>query len=116
MFVKISLGEKRTKFCSHFLVHEFLSRLFIYDDDDDDDDDDDGDDSYCACSTPCSYRQPGGRGQLLPRRYCTQSGCLFSCANRTARESQGALAVSCKYFKQSKWPFMATSIHVNSPN
>jgi len=59
------------KFCSHFLVHEFLSRLFIYDDDDDDDDDDD---SCCACSTPCSYRQPGGRGQLLSRRYCTQSG------------------------------------------
>ena len=64
----ISRREKvRVKFCSHFFVHEFLSRLFIYDDDDDDDDDD-GDDSYCACSTPCSYRQPGGRGQLLTRR------------------------------------------------
>ena len=101
MFVKISLGEKRTKFCSHFLVHEFLSRLFIYDDDDDDDDDD-GDDSYCSCSTPCSYRQLNGRGQLLSRRYCTQSGCLFLCAQKTAFSCKGALAVSCKYFKQSK--------------
>ena len=65
-------------------------------------------------NSPCSYRQPNGNGQLLSRRYCKHSGCLFSCANRTARESQGALAVSCKYFKQSKWPRMAASIHVNS--
>ena len=66
----ISRREKVwVKFCSHFLVHEFLSRLFIYDDDDDDDDDD----SCCACSSPPSYRQPGGRGQLLLRRYCTHS-------------------------------------------
>jgi hypothetical protein len=42
----------------------------IYDDDDDDD--------YVSCSTPCSYRQPRGRGQLLSRRYCKHSGCLFS--------------------------------------
>ncbi len=74
----ISRREKVwVKFCSHFLVHEFLSRLFIYDDDDDDDDDDD---SCCACSTPCSYRQPGGRGQFLSRRYCTHSVWLFSWA------------------------------------
>jgi hypothetical protein len=46
----------------------------IYDDDDDDDDD------YVSCSTPCSYRQPRGRGQLLSRRYCKHSGWLFSCA------------------------------------
>ena len=71
----------------------------IYDDDDDDD--------YVSCSTPCSYRQPFGRGQLLSRRYCKHSGWLFLCASRTARESHGALAVSCKYFKQSKWPFSA---------
>ena len=45
----------------------------IYDDDDDDDD-------YVSCSTPCSYRQPRGRGQLLSRRYCKHSGWLFSCA------------------------------------
>jgi len=53
-------------------------------------------------SSPPSYRQPRGRGQLLSRRYCKHSVCLFSCAIRTASESQGALAVSCKYFKQSK--------------
>ena len=29
----------------------------------------------------------------------------------TARSSQGALAVSCKYFKHSKWPFLAANIH-----
>ena len=28
--------------------------------------------------------------------------------------SQGALAVSCKYFKQSKWPFMAAYSHASS--
>ena len=50
----------------------------IYDDDDDDDD-------YVSCSTPCSYRQPRGRGQLLSRRYCKHSGWLFSCASRTAK-------------------------------
>ena len=42
----------------------------IYDDDDDDD--------CVLCSIPCSYRQPNGRGQLLSRRYCKHSGCLFS--------------------------------------
>ena len=36
-------------------------------------------------NVPLSYRQPGGRGQSLSRRYCTQSGCLFSCATRTAQ-------------------------------
>ena len=35
-------------------------------------------------------------------RYCKHSVWLFSCASRTASSSQGALAVSCKYFKQSK--------------
>ena len=28
-------------------------------------------------SSPYSYRQLRGRGQLLSRRYCTHSGCLF---------------------------------------
>ena len=64
-----------------------------------------------TCNSPSSYRQPGGRGQLLSRRYCTHSGWLFLCASRTASEFQGALAVSCKYFKQSKWPFSAAYSH-----
>jgi hypothetical protein len=58
-------------------------------------------------SSPPSYRQPRGRGQLLSRRYCKHSVCLFSCAIPTASESQGALAVSCKNFKQSNWPGLA---------
>ena len=62
-------------------------------------------------SIPSSYRQPNGKGQLLSRRYCTHSGWLFSCASRTASSSHGALAVSCKYFKQSKWPFSAANSH-----
>ena len=48
-----------------------------------------GEDSYCVA------------------RYCTHSGCSFSCATRTASSSHGALAVSCKYCKQSKSPFSA---------
>ena len=36
-------------------------------------------------NVPPSYRQPGGRGQLLSRRYCTHSVWLFLCANRTAQ-------------------------------
>ena len=35
-------------------------------------------------NVPPSYRQPRGNGQLLLRRYCTHSGCLFLCALRTA--------------------------------
>ena len=35
---------------------------------------------YEVCNVPSSYRQPGGRGQLLSRRYCTHSVWLFSCA------------------------------------
>ena len=75
----------------------------IYDDGDDDD--------YVSCSTPCSYHQPRGRGQSLSRRYCkhSDSGWSCLCANRTAQTSHGALAVSCKYFKQSKWPFKAAN-------
>ena len=69
---------------------------------------------YELCNLPRSYRQPGGNGQLLSRRYCTHSGWLFRCATRTASEFQGALAVSCKYFKQSKWPFMAANSHAPS--
>ena len=57
---------------------------------------------YELCNLPRSYRQPNGNGQLLSRRYCTHSGWLFLCAIRTASLFQGALAVSCKYFKQSK--------------
>ena len=62
-------------------------------------------------NSPRSYRQSHGRGQLLSRRYCTHSVWLFLCASRTASSSQGALAVSCKYFKQSKWPFLAACAH-----
>ena len=57
----------------------FLSVSTTDDDDDDDDDDDtdDDDDYYGVRSSPSSYRQPGGRGQLWSRRYCKHSGCLF---------------------------------------
>ena len=33
-----------------------------------------------------------------------------------AAEFQGALAVSCKYFEQSKWPYMAAFLHANTSN
>jgi len=69
---------------------------------------------YELCKVPSSYRQldgKDGRGQLLSRRYCKHSGRFLWCATRTAWLSQGALAVSCKYFKQSKWPFMAACQH-----
>ena len=59
-------------------------------------------DSATICNSPSSYRQPSGNGQLLSRRYCKHSVWLFLCAFRTAQEFQGALAVSRKYFKQSK--------------
>ena len=62
-------------------------------------------------NTPPSYRQNNGNGQLLSRRYCKHSGRLYSCAKYTAIRSQGALAVSRKYFKQSKWPFSAAYAH-----
>ena len=60
---------------------------------------------YDVRNAPSSYRQPCGRRQSLSRRYCEHSVWFFSCASRTAPEFQGALAVSCKYFKQSKWPW-----------
>ena len=63
---------------------------------------DDDYDYYDVCKVPSSYRKLGGRGQLLSRRYCTHSGRLFSCEQRTAISFQGALAVSRTYFKQSK--------------
>ena len=69
---------------------------------------------YELCNFPRSYRQPGGNGQLLSKRYCTHSKCLFSRATRTARKFQGALAVSCKYFKQSKWPHSAAHRHAST--
>ena len=43
----------------------------------------------------------------------TRGGCSRA-RSRTARPSQGALAVSCKYFKQSKWPFSAAYQHAVS--
>ena len=89
----------------------FLSVSTTDDDDDDDDDDDTDDYDYAARSCPSSHDQSSGNGQSLSRRYCTQSVWLFLCAYRTARESQGALAVSCKYFMQSKWPFSAANAH-----
>ena len=69
---------------------------------------------YDVRNVPSSYRQPNGNGQLLSRRYCTHSGWLFSRASRTASPSHGALAVSCKYFKQSKWPYLAANQHAHS--
>jgi hypothetical protein len=80
----------------------FLSVSTTDDDDDDDDDDDTDDDYYAARSCPSSYDQSSGNGQSLSRRYCTHSVWLFSCAPSRAYSSQGVLAVSCKYFKQSK--------------
>jgi hypothetical protein len=71
---------------------------------------------YELCNLPRSYRQPNGNGQLLSRRYCKHSVCLFSCAIRTASESHGHLAVSCKYFKQSKWPCVAALTHADLLN
>jgi hypothetical protein len=62
----------------------FLSVSTTDDDDDDDDDDDTDDDYYAARSCPSSYDQSSGNGQLLSRRYCTQSVWLFLCAYRTA--------------------------------
>jgi hypothetical protein len=65
--------------------------------------------SLCVCvcvydvnKVPCSYRQPRGNGQFLSRRYRKHSRRLYLCAYRTAQLSHGALAVSRKYFKQSK--------------
>ena len=40
----------------------------------------------------------------------TRGGCSRSRSIQT-HSSQGALAVSCKYFKQSKWPFSAAYQH-----
>ncbi|CAL6305154.1 unnamed protein product [Bathycoccus prasinos] len=65
-------------------------------------------------SSPFAYDQPSGRGQSLSRRYCTHSVWFSSCATRTASSSHGALAVSCKYFKQSKWPYSAAHRHARS--
>ena len=53
----------------------FLS-VSTTDDDDDDDDDDTDDYDYAARSCPSSYDQSSGNGQLLSRRYCTQSGLV----------------------------------------
>ena len=73
-------------------------------------------DSATSCNSPFSYRQPYGNGQLLSRRYCRHSGWLFSCAKYTAIRSQGALAFSRKYFKQSNWPSMAAPRHASTSN
>ena len=79
------------------------------------DSDSDSDSEYNIYS-PSSYSQPNGNGQSLTRRYCTQSGWSFLCAWYTLHSSHGALAVSCKYFKQSKWPFSAATVHAYSSN
>ena len=47
------------------------------------------------------------RGGIVNTRF----GC--SRARLVRPESQGALAVSCKYFKQSKWPFSAAYTHAH---
>ena len=60
-----------------------------------------GDGNY-VYNLPCSYRQPSGKGQLLSRRYCKHSSSEWKRARSMALLSQGALAVSCKNFKQSK--------------
>jgi len=66
----------------------------VYDSDSDSDDN--------VYNSPCSYRQPSGKGHSLSRRYCKHSERFFRYATRTASSFQGALTVSCKYFKQSK--------------
>jgi hypothetical protein len=80
----------------------FCTRVLIYSEDDSKGVKSDSEEFVGTRNSPSSYRQPNGRGQSLSRRYCTQSGWLFSCAERMASSSHGALAVSCKYFKQSK--------------
>ena len=46
-------------------------------------------------------------------RYSSMWRLPLSAAIEAVSESQGALAVSCKYFKQSKWPFLAaTNTHI----
>jgi hypothetical protein len=92
----------------------FLSVSTTDDDDDDDDDDDTDTDDYAARSCPSSYDQSSGNGQSLSRRYCTQWVWLNRCAFFTDREFHGALAVSRKYFKQSKWPNSAAHSHAHS--
>ena len=72
---------------------------------------------YDVRNVPSSYRQPGGRGQLLSRRYRTHSGWSFSQVSKAnAPLFQGTLVVSRKYFKQSKWPYMAAFLHANTSN
>jgi len=83
-------------FCVYITRVCFKCDLRVYDDDDDDDDD------SGTSNSPCSYRQPTGNGQSFARRYCKHSERLCSCAICTASEFHGALAVSRKYFKQSK--------------
>jgi hypothetical protein len=39
--------------------------------------DSDSDSDSGTCNSPSSYRQLGGRGQLLSRRYCKHSGWSF---------------------------------------
>ena len=68
----------------------FCTCVLIYSEDDSKEKSDSEESVGTRNSPPCAYDQPGGRGQLLSRRYCTQSGWLFSCAERTASESQGA--------------------------
>ena len=97
------------KFCSHFLVQVSLARLRLFFYDDDDDDEDDNDDVLA-----CVVLRPRIANRLVDDSYCrggiVNLRVFVEAAFATASLSQGALAVSRKYFKQSKWPFMATSI------
>ena len=67
----------------------FCTRVLIYSEDDSEEETSDSEESVGTCNSPSSYRQPGGRGQFLSRRYCTHSVWFLLCASRTASSSQG---------------------------
>ena len=54
-----------------------------------------------------SIRQPYGEWTVIVEEVLYTFGVVVLVRYYTAAESHGALAVSCKYFKQSKWPFSA---------
>ena len=67
---------------------------------------------YEVCKVPSSYRQSRWERTVVVEEVLYTFGVVVLCALvDTAQMSQGALAVSCKYFKQSKWPYLAARSH-----